>query len=69
MGKCTLGSAKRIMNCYSKMLDFSIRGVPCIEGPKLGGGWGGIAIGVPAKAFSLYIYFTNENRSVKADFC
>ena len=31
------------------------------------GGWG-TAIGVPANAFTLYIYFTNGNKLVKADF-
>ena len=41
----------------------------------LGGGHlgvgGGTAIGVPANAFTLLIYFTNGNTSssVKADFC
>ena len=33
------------------------------------GHWEGIAIGVPDNAFTLYIYFTNGNWSVKADFC
>ena len=28
----------------------------------------GTAIGVPDNAFTFYIYFTNGNRSVKADF-
>ena len=29
---------------------------------------GGTAINVTAIVFTLYIYFTNENRSVRADF-
>ena len=33
-----------------------------------GGQWRGTVIGVPANAYTLFIYFTNENRSVKADF-
>ena len=41
------------------------------QSPRLGGGTerGGTAVKVPANAFTLYIYFKNGNRSVKADFC
>ena len=36
----------------------------------LGGGTGGsTAIGVPANAFTFYIYFPNGNMSEKANFC
>ena len=33
------------------------------------GGNGGTAIGVPANAFTFYIYFPNGNMSEKANFC
>ena len=38
------------------------------QGPVKALGGEGTAIGVPANDYTLYIYFTNDNRSVKADF-
>ena len=37
--------------------------------PRWGGTGGGTAIGVPANAFTFYIYFPNGNMSEKANFC